>query len=66
MCLAELNVFRNILVPIDGSKYSKFAEQTAVEIAEKFEGKITLLHVGSLKASLPLDMYEGTKLITPE
>ncbi len=36
-----------ILVPIDGSDHSVRALETAVQMAEKFGGKITLLHVVS-------------------
>ncbi len=36
-----------ILVPIDGSDHSARALETAVQMAEKFGGKITLIHVVS-------------------
>lgn len=38
-------MFKNILVPIDGSEYSLNAAKTAISIGEKFEGKVTFLHV---------------------
>ena len=56
-------MFHNILVPVDCSKYSEYALKTAIEIAKKFNGKITLLHVASLKGSLSLDIYENSKRI---
>jgi len=38
-------MFKNILVPVDGSKYSLNAAKVAIAIGEKFGGKVTLLHV---------------------
>jgi nucleotide-binding universal stress UspA family protein len=38
-------MFRNILVPVDGSDFSKNALKTAVEIADKFNSRVTVLHV---------------------
>ncbi|MCW4055566.1 MAG: universal stress protein [Candidatus Bathyarchaeota archaeon] len=40
-------LFRKILVPLDGSQHSLKALSFAVEIAKKFGGKITLVHVYS-------------------
>jgi nucleotide-binding universal stress UspA family protein len=37
--------FKNILVAVDGSKESDKAIEVAAELAQKFEAKITLLHV---------------------
>jgi len=34
---------KNILVPYDGSSYSKRAFDAALDIAEKFDSKITIL-----------------------
>ena len=59
-------MFHNILVPVDGSKYSELALKTAIEVAKKFNGKITLLHVGSIKRSLPLEIVQDSKSITPD
>lgn len=41
-------MFTKILVPIDGSKCSFKALEVALEIAKRFESKVTLLHVSSL------------------
>lgn len=40
-------MFSNILVAVDGSEHSKKALRCALELAEKFDGKITLIHVYS-------------------
>jgi len=40
-------MFRKILVAVDGSEYSKKALNYASELAAKFDGKITLIHVYS-------------------
>jgi len=40
-------MFKNILVAVDGSEHSKKALNYALELAEKFDGKITLIHVYS-------------------
>lgn len=37
--------FRNILLPIDGSEYTKAAIDKAMELAELVGGRITALHV---------------------
>ncbi|MFW6110963.1 MAG: universal stress protein [Thermoproteota archaeon] len=44
-------MFEKILVPLDGSKHSLNALQTAIQIAKKFDGKITLIHVYSVNVS---------------
>jgi len=43
----EKVMFKSILVPFDGSEHSKRALNCALELAEKFDGKITLIHVYS-------------------
>ncbi len=40
-------LFEKILVPLDGSEHSVRALKVAVQIAKKFDGKITLIHVYS-------------------
>jgi nucleotide-binding universal stress UspA family protein len=41
-------LFEKILVPFDGSEHSLKALQVALQIAEKFNGTITLIHVYSI------------------
>lgn len=41
----ESTVINKILVPIDGSEYSKRALELACELAEKFDARLHLLHV---------------------
>jgi len=43
-------LFEKILVPVDGSRNSARALKVAIEIAKKFDGKITLIHVYSVTA----------------
>jgi len=38
-------MYKHILVPVDFSDYSKKALKIAIELAEKFGSKITILHV---------------------
>jgi len=40
-------MFSKILVAVDGSEHSSKALNCSMELAEKFEGKITLIHVYS-------------------
>lgn len=42
-------MFSKILVPLDGSEHSLKALEEAVQIAKKFSGKITLIHVYSVQ-----------------
>lgn len=44
-----LGMFQKILVPLDGSEHSLKALEEAGQIAEKFSGKITLIHVYSVQ-----------------
>lgn len=41
-------MFDKILVPLDGSEHSMRALDIAIQIAKKFKGKITLIHVYSV------------------
>lgn len=41
-------LFQKILVPLDGSEHSLKALEIAAQLAEKFSGKITLIHVYSV------------------
>jgi nucleotide-binding universal stress UspA family protein len=54
-------VFEKILVPLDGSEHSQRALETAIHIAKKFKGKMTLLHVYSA-ALTPVIVPEPTTL----
>ena len=45
-----MSIFEKILVPLDGSEYSLRALEKAVQIAKKFDGKITLLNVYSVSS----------------
>jgi nucleotide-binding universal stress UspA family protein len=49
------------LVPLDGSKHSLRALETAIQIAKKFDAKITLIHVYSITVP-PVIMPEPTTL----
>jgi nucleotide-binding universal stress UspA family protein len=46
--MMEIKPFEKILVPLDGSEHSIKALKIAVQIAQKFNGKITLIHVYSI------------------
>lgn len=50
-------MFEKILVPLDGSEHSQRALMCAVQIGQRFKGKLTLLHVYSV--AVP-------QVITPE
>lgn len=51
-------MFKNILVPIDGSEDSKHALEIAIKLAQQFESSIALIHVYSLSTSPPLDTFD--------
>ncbi|NLV17174.1 MAG: universal stress protein [Syntrophomonadaceae bacterium] len=54
-------MFKNILVPVDGSEYSCNAAKAATSMGEKYGGKVTFLHViaKSLDANLNIqDKHE--------
>lgn len=38
-------MFERIMIPIDGSKYSKKAVEYAIEVAEKFDSTLIVVHV---------------------
>jgi nucleotide-binding universal stress UspA family protein len=58
-----VSVFEKILVPLDGSEHSLHALEKAVQIAKKFNGKITLIHVYYIRygsftlTSIQVDRY---------
>lgn len=43
-----MKLFEKILVPLDGSEHSLKALDVAIQIAKKFGGKITIVHVYSV------------------
>ncbi|MEM2901439.1 MAG: universal stress protein [Candidatus Bathyarchaeia archaeon] len=58
-------MFEKILVPLDGSEHSRRALETAVQVAQRFDGRLTLMHVysvGGLAAS-PESMREFIRII---
>ena len=57
-------MFEKILVPLDGSGHSLRALEIAVQIAKKFDGKITLIHVYSVVVA-PVIMPEPTTIAPP-
>jgi nucleotide-binding universal stress UspA family protein len=58
------SLFHKILVPLDGSEHSLKALERATEIAKKFSGKITLIHVYSVSIQ-PIMLPEPTTLGSP-
>ena len=54
-------LFEKILVPLDGSDHSVQALQTAIQIAKKFDGKLTLFHAYSITVT-PIVVPEPTTL----
>lgn len=54
-------MFEKILVPLDGSEHSLRALQIAVQIAKRFNGKITLIHAYSVGVR-PIVMAEPSTL----
>ena len=57
-------LFEKILVPLDGSEHSSRALEIAIQIAKKFDGKITLIHVYAVGVR-PIVMPEPTTLTPP-
>lgn len=50
-------MFTRIMVPLDGSENSKKALETAINVAKKFDGEITLINVYSTSLVMSLTMY---------
>ncbi len=48
------DVFKNILVPVDGSFPSMISQELAVFMAKKFGSKVTVLHVAAQDSLIPL------------
>jgi len=59
-----LLLFEKILVPLDGSEHSLRALEIAIQMAKKFEGKITLIHVYSVTVR-PIIVPEPTTFTPP-
>jgi nucleotide-binding universal stress UspA family protein len=57
-------LFNKILVPLDGSEHSLKALGQAAQIAEKFSGKITLIHAYSLSVQ-PIMLPEPSTVSSP-
>ena len=57
-------MFQKILVPLDGSEHSSRALDVAIQIAKKFDSKITLIHVYSVTLR-PFLAPEPTTLTPP-
>ena len=55
----QKSLYMNILVPIDGSKYSEKALLHACNLAKNFESQITLLYV--IENTLPIDLQNNKK-----
>jgi len=55
-----------ILVPIDGSEYSRKALEFATDIAQRFNASIVLVHVVSTAALLPAPVPQVGVPVTPE
>ena len=52
-----MSLFEKILIPLDGSENSLQALENAIQIAKKFNGKITLIHVYSVSACRHAHLY---------
>ena len=62
-----MKMFNKILVPLDGSEHSKMALETAINVAKKFGGKITLINVYSTSFISSLSMYnEESEVVTAQ
>jgi nucleotide-binding universal stress UspA family protein len=57
-------LFEKILVPVDGSDHSQRALETAIEVASKFRGNLTLIHVYQVPVR-PVVIPEPTTLTPP-
>lgn len=62
--MGEIAMYNHILVPVDGSKYSVRAAVRAADIAEKYQGAVTLLHVINPSQLTGLGPMQDPPLIT--
>lgn len=51
-------MFKIVMVPTDGSKWSAKAENIAISIAEKFKAKLKIVYVIDEKLIFPYDVME--------
>jgi nucleotide-binding universal stress UspA family protein len=51
-------MFKNIMVPTDGSKFASKAEDVAIEMAKKFDSKVVAVHVIDDKLIYPFEVLE--------
>ena len=59
-------MFYKILVPLDRSDHSRRALDVAIQIAKRFDGKLTLVHVYSVATpAIMLESHPLTMPITP-
>jgi nucleotide-binding universal stress UspA family protein len=59
----DVEVFNRILVPLDGSEFSERALETAINVAKKFGGNITLLHVYLVSVIMSLSTYNEAGIV---
>lgn len=57
-------LYENILVPVDGSEHSLQALDNAIQIAKKFDGKITLIHVAP--SAIVTTHMHGINVVEPQ
>jgi nucleotide-binding universal stress UspA family protein len=56
------DVFKNILVPVDGSFPSMISQELAVFVAKKFGSKVTVIHIAAQDSFIPLiENPQGTE-----
>jgi nucleotide-binding universal stress UspA family protein len=58
-------LFSKILVPLDGSEHSLKALDEAAQIAKKFSGKLTLIHVYSVQPIIMPEASTSSSLSLP-
>jgi len=59
-------MINRILVPVDGSEYSRKALEFATDIAQRFNASVVLVHVVSTAALLPSPVPQVGVPVTPE
>jgi nucleotide-binding universal stress UspA family protein len=59
-------MFKNIMVPSDGSKYSDKAENIAIDLASKINAKVIAIHVIDESLLYPYNVLEdeGNKILS--